>query len=67
MPNCNKELGEVPVRRFGEDLNLIDNCCHTCEKIDANKVLSDGKLVVCEPDKWPNRTSHQCQTKEVVY
>ena len=41
--------------------DFLDDCCHSCHRLDANEIFKGGKNEACGAGSWPNHNQTECK------
>ena len=39
----------------------MDDCCHSCHRLEENEIFIGGRNVICGSGMWPNQNQSQCE------
>ena len=58
LPSC--VLPDRPVR-LARDGEFLDDCCHSCHRLDPNEIFTGGRNEPCLAGSWPNHNQTECE------
>ncbi|XP_023319841.1 metabotropic glutamate receptor 1 [Eurytemora carolleeae] len=59
-PICTGETYQI-YDRVSDELTAYDDCCYSCQELQANAVLQQGQIKYCEKGSWPGRNRTVCE------